>query len=89
MKYLMKLQISMDDKLVERIDRYADENYMTRSGLITLAASQYLNSNDVILLVKDISLAIRKIADNGDVDVETVEKLEDFERLCKLLTSSK
>ena len=85
----MKLQISMDDKLVERIDRYADENYMTRSGLITLAASQYLNSNDVILLVKDISLAIRKIADNGDVDVETVEKLEDFERLCKLLTSSK
>lgn len=85
----MKLQISMDDKLVERIDRYADENYMTRSGLITLAASQYLNSNDVILLVKDISLAIRKIADNGDVDVETFEKLEDFERLCKLLTSSK
>ena len=85
----MKLQISMDDKLVERIDRYADENYMTRSGLITLATSQYLNSNDVILLVKDISLAIRKIADNGDVDVETVEKLEDFERLCKLLTSTK
>lgn len=85
----MKLQISMDDKLVERIDRYADENYMTRSGLISLAASQYLNSNDVILLVKDISLAIRKIADNGDVDVETVEKLEDFERLCKLLTSTK
>ena len=85
----MKLQISMDDKLVERIDRYADENYMTRSGLISLAASQYLNSNDVILLVKDISLAIRKIADNGDVDVETFEKLEDFERLCKLLTSSK
>lgn len=85
----MKLQISMDDKLVERIDRYADENYMTRSGLITLAASQYLNSNDVILLVKDISLAIRKIADNGNVDVETVEKLEDFERLCKLLTSTK
>ncbi len=81
----MKVQISMDDKLVERLDRYAEENYMSRSGLLSLAASQYLNANEVILLVKDMSLAMRKIADSGEVDAETTQKLEDFERICKML----
>ena len=33
----MKVQISIDDELVKRVDNYADKNYLTRSGLISLA----------------------------------------------------
>lgn len=84
----MKLQISLDDKLVSRIDNYADTNYMSRSGFISLACTNYLNQVDVIMLVKDMSLAMRKIADTGTVDAETMEKLEDFERFCRMATSS-
>ena len=36
----MKVQISLDDKLVERADVFADANYMSRSGLISLALTQ-------------------------------------------------
>ena len=43
----MKVNVSIDEELMARIDRYADENYMSRSGLITLACTQYLNQFEV------------------------------------------
>lgn len=85
----MKVQISLDDNLMERLDNYADSNYLSRSGLISLACTQYLNSVEVLMLVKDMSLAVRKIADNGIVDTDTMEKIDDFERLCKMITSQR
>jgi metal-responsive CopG/Arc/MetJ family transcriptional regulator len=48
----MKIQISIDDRLLERVDKYADENYMSRSGFASLAMSQYLNQNDMLNLLK-------------------------------------
>lgn len=82
----MKVQISLDDKLMERIDSYADENYMSRSGLISFACTQFLNQAEVMRLVKEMALTMRKIADSGTVDHEIMEQLEDFERLSKLIT---
>lgn len=88
MAKVKKVQITIDEKLLERIDNYADDNYMSRSGLLCLAAAQYLNANEVIGFVKDMSLAMRKIADTGNVDDETMAKLEDFERMSKILMGS-
>ena len=83
---MAKVQISVDDELLKRIDNYSDRNYLSRSGLITLACSQYLNQAEVVTAVKDMALCMRKIADAGTVDEETQEQLEDFERLAQLLT---
>lgn len=82
----MKVGITLDDNLMKRIDDYADENYMSRSGLISLAVTQYLNSADVTRAVKDMALAMRKIADTGTIDEDTQKQLDDFERLSKMLT---
>lgn len=81
----MKVQVSLDDELMKRIDEYADQNYMSRSGLISLAATQFLNAADVTKAIIDMSLCMRKIADTGKVDHETMEHLEDLERLSKML----
>lgn len=83
---MAKVQISVDDELLKRIDNYSDRNYLSRSGLITLACSQYLNQAEVVTAVKDMALCMRKIADAGTVDDETQKQLEDFERLAQLLT---
>lgn len=80
----MKVNITLDDELVQRVDNYADRNYMSRSGLISLALTQYLNQQELVLAIKDVSLAIRKVADSGKMDHETVEQFEDFERLAKM-----
>lgn len=84
---MAKVQISVDDELLKRIDNYSDRNYLSRSGLITLACSQYLNQAEVVTAVRDMALCMRKIADAGTVDAETQKQLEDFERLAQLLTS--
>lgn len=86
---MAKVQITLDDKLLERIDTYADENYMSRSGLVSLAATQFLNTAEISRAVKDLSLAMRKIADTGTVDHDTMEQLEDFERVAQYLTPQK
>lgn len=83
----MKLGISLDDNLVARIDSYVSSNYMSRSGLISLACTQFLNANEVVVAVKELSLAMRKIAESGSIDVDTRKKLEDFEILSQFLLS--
>lgn len=82
----MKINISLDDELVGRIDNYADAKYLSRSGLISLACSQYLDQAEVILAIKDLSLAMRKIADTGTIDEKSAEQLEDFERIAKMFS---
>lgn len=77
----MRVQISLDDDLMKRIDACADRNYMSRSGLISLACTQFLQQADAIEAVKRISFACQKVADAGSVDDETKKLLNDFEKL--------
>lgn len=86
---MAKINISINDDLLERLDNYANENYTTRSGLIGTALSEYLNSREVIMLVKNLSLAVGKIAETGNLDDDTMRKLEDFERATRILGFSK
>ncbi len=85
----MKLQISLDDELVKRLDSYAEKNYMTRSGLISFSVTQYLNQSEVLMAVSDVSVAFKKIAEKGTIDQETLEQLEDFDRLCRMMIGAK
>ena len=84
----MKVNVTLDDKLMERVDDYAESNYMSRSGFISFACTQYLNQADTIRAVKEIALVLQKVADEGILDKETYRKLEDYERLCRMITTS-
>ena len=83
---MAKINISINDELLARVDNYADDNYTSRSGLITTAITEYLNARETVMLVKNLSLAIGKIAETGDVDEETLKMMEDFERAKKIIT---
>lgn len=83
----VKAQITLDDELMRRIDSYADECYMSRSGFISLACVQYLNQQEAFRLVKEMSVTLKKIAETGNVDEETRRELDDYERLCRMITS--
>lgn len=84
----MKINVSLDDELLNRIDAYADVSYMTRSGFISLACFQYLNHVEMMGLVKDMGLCMRKIADSGTIDDESMRMLQDFEGLCRVLSKA-
>lgn len=82
---MAKINITINDALLSRLDEYADENYTTRSGLISLATAEFLNARETMALVKNLSLAIGKIAETGNVDKETMEAIKDFERFTKMV----
>lgn len=84
---MAKIQISINDDLLKRVDEYADQTFNTRSGTISLALNQLLISSDVVRSINTMSLAMQKIADSGEIDAESRKELEDFERLSKMLVN--
>lgn len=85
----IKINVTLDEDLLRRLDEYAEENYLNRSSLVSLATTQFLNSADVTKAVRDMAFAMRKIADNGSIDEETKRELEDFDRLSRILVGAK
>ena len=81
----IKVNITLDEELMRRVDEYAEENYLNRSSLVSLATTQFLNAADVTKAIKEMAFAMRKIADSGEIDEQTKRDLEDFERLSKML----
>lgn len=81
----MKVNITMDDELMAKLDEAADEMYTTRSGFITMAVSQVLASREAINAVKTMAIAIKKIADTGEIDDTTRHQIEDFQRIATMI----
>ena len=86
---MAKINITMNDDLLEKVDTCADDLYTSRSGLITIACANYIHSLEMQELIKTMAVAVQKIADQGTVDEETQETINDIERLAKLFASSK
>ena len=86
---MAKIQISLDDELLKRVDSYADDNYMSRSGLLTLAITQFLNANEVTKAIVSLNTTMQAIKDTGKLDHESLEQLEDWQRLANMLTAKK
>lgn len=82
---MAKVQISIDDELMQKVDAYIEKNYMSRSGFFAMLANQHFQALQVTDSLKDITLSIRKVADTNEIDDETQKKLEDFERLARVL----
>lgn len=81
----MKVQITISDELMQRVDAYADEHGMTRSGFAAMAMRQVLSAYEVQEAIKEMALCMRQIADSNKVEPEQLEQLEDIERLLKYM----
>ena len=79
----IKVQITLEEDLLNQVDEYCDKNYMNRSWLISQSLVRVLNEQKVVDSIANISIALKKVADNGVMDENTKKELEDFETLCK------
>lgn len=82
----MKVQISIDETLLKKIDEYAKRNFMSRSGFISMSCTSQLSTFETINLIKQMNELLQKIAANGSIDEETKQKLLQFEMISKALT---
>lgn len=84
-----RIQISVDPELLERVDKYAEDNFISRSGVFSLGAVQLCNQSLAASALVDLSVAFKKIADTGKFDDEVIQQLENFERIASYLTSGR
>lgn len=80
---MAKINITIADELLEKIERVATANYTTKSGLISAACASYIRQQELLFAVQDGLAAISKIADLQIVSEEDMAQLEEFERTIK------
>ncbi len=81
----MKVQLSIEDSLMQKIDDYTKKVYMTRSSFFAQVASQHLMQVEILNAIKRLQNALEVIAKKGEVSPEVEQELRDFERLASLL----
>lgn len=85
----MKVQISVDDELMAKVDQAIEAMHVNRSGYFSMAVAQQVQTWEMVNAIKLMSFSIKKIADTGVVDDETRHQIEDFERLVKMIVPIK
>jgi metal-responsive CopG/Arc/MetJ family transcriptional regulator len=82
----MRVNMTLNDELLQRIDSYAKANYMNRSSVVSFACNQFLMANELQSLLIDMKRAMQKIAENGVCTDDQMKELEKFSALCELVT---
>ena len=82
---MAKINISIDDSLLEKIDALASDNDTSRSGFISMGMNEYVRSREMSSAIKSMSVSMAKIASQGYVDDETKKQLEFFQQVCGLM----
>lgn len=84
----MKINITVPDELLERVDNYCEANYLKRSTVFQLGVAQLVNQREAVQALSSMAMTLRKIAEEGKIDEETQRELADFERVCQLIGKS-
>lgn len=84
-----RVSLTLDDELIKKMDEYAKKNYMSRSGLVSVAVNQYLTTLQVLDSSQKMANAFENLAQSGKFSDEQVKELQDAEKLLTTLTSTK
>lgn len=82
----MRVNMTINDDLLARIDTYAKANFMSRSSVVGFACNQFLVQHELQSLLVDMNRAMRKIADEGNLDDEQLKQIEQWNSMMRLLT---
>ena len=85
---MAKVQISIDDGLLSRLDDYADRNFTSRSGAISWACNQMIMADDLRRSLRTVAIAMKRIADSNEIDEKSKEELRAFEMLAEMVSGT-
>lgn len=87
-----KINVSLDEELLQRIDDYARSHYMSRSGFLTYAASQILLADKVQRSLDELNSLMKRLyqkaAETSDFSLseKDAKEFEQIEMAFKLLS---
>lgn len=72
-----RFQVSMPPELLKQVDEFASQHYCTRSGLICLSLSQYMNAQRMGEAMEELYKLVAKVVrDSGSpADLAQLEKI--------------
>ena len=85
----MKVNISVNDDLMKRVDEYAERNFTNRSAVFSQSVNQFLLAQSIPQAIGEMAVAFKRIADNNEIDDESKKSLNEFMYLAKLLGGTK
>lgn len=80
----MRVNMTLSDELLQRIDTYASSNSMSRSGFVSFACNQFLLQNELSSLLVSMKRAFETIAATGSCSDEQMKELDKFADLVEL-----
>lgn len=81
----MKIQISVSDELLARVDDFAKRTYMTRSAVFQQGALSYVSANETLAMLPVIQNILDNIDLSGEISEEDLKTVEDYQNAVKLI----
>ena len=83
-----KVQISIDETLLKKLDDYADRSFCTRSGAIAMAVSQLVMQDELQRAIRTMAMAMQRIAENNEIDEQSKQELAQFQAVAAMISKS-
>lgn len=80
----MKVNISVPDELMVRVDQYAKKHFCTRSGLMSLALARYLHEVEAVQAMMSIAEVLQSVAEKNELDEESRRQLDALQAVVNL-----
>ena len=65
-----KLTITMHENLLDRLDKYCDDNFQNRSAMVSIAVKQYLDSVEVLGNLGYIAERLKAMETKAESEIE-------------------
>jgi metal-responsive CopG/Arc/MetJ family transcriptional regulator len=86
---MAKVQISIDDDLLVKVDDYCKKNCITRSGFISMMCSQWLQKEELTKTLNILQGAMLKVTEGKDLPPEQQQEIDDYMRLVSMFNQAK
>lgn len=81
----IKVQITVEEDLLQRVESYADEHFTTRSGVFNLGAEQLLLQDEARKSLNALTDALQRIAASNKISEEDKRQIDSFSYLAATL----
>lgn len=78
---MAKVNISIPDELLVQLEEYAEKNFLSRSGAITMMVNQYLTAQAMTEQMRTLAGAIRKASEQAPLTADEDERLKAIEMI--------
>ena len=83
-----KVQISIDEALLKKLDDFADRSFCTRSGAIAMAVSQLVLQDELQRSIRTMAVAMQRIAENNEIDEQSKQELAQLQAVAAMISKS-